>query len=158
MRTLKKEEIAHFIDEAVKTASYATCIRARCGCVIVQKSEIIGKGYNSPPNERESQRRCSQDKSKMHPKITDKTCCIHAEQRAIIDAIKKNPDKIEGSQLLFVRLDSKGEIAPAGEPYCTQCSKMALDVGIKEFILLHATGPIAYEAEEYNKRSYQYGS
>ena len=94
----------------------------------------------------------------MHPKITDKTCCIHAEQRAIIDAIKKNPDKIEGSQLLFVRLDSKGEIAPAGEPYCTQCSKMALDVGIKEFILLHATGPIAYEAEEYNKRSYQYGS
>jgi hypothetical protein len=30
-----------------------------------------------------------------HRKVTDKTCCIHAEQRALFDALKNHPEQIE---------------------------------------------------------------
>ncbi|MBR7036894.1 hypothetical protein IKI14_03340 [bacterium] len=30
---------------------------------------------------------------------------MHAEQRAIMDALKNHPDEIEGSDLYFIRLD-----------------------------------------------------
>jgi hypothetical protein len=54
---------------------------------------LIGKGFNSPPGLKESQRRYFCLKENFDRKITDKTCCIHAEQRAIIDALKYNPEK-----------------------------------------------------------------
>ena len=104
----------------------------------------------------ESQRRCHCDKEQYHKKVTDKTCCIHAEQRAILDALKSASDQLPGSDLYFIRLDQKGEITKAGEPYCTICSKMALEVGIKSFHLWHSKGIIAYDTEEYNILSYQY--
>jgi deoxycytidylate deaminase len=94
-------------------------------------------GYNSPAHEDESQMRCFVDKNTLHRKVTDKTCCVHAEQRAIMDALRNNPDGLIGSTLYFIRLGLKGEMSFSGEPYCTICSKMALDTGIKEFVLCH---------------------
>lgn len=141
---------------AVEEALKATCERSRCGSVIVADGEVIGKGYNSPPGELESQRRCSNTKTMYHQKVTDKTCCVHAEQRAIMDALQKNPEKIRGSRLYFIRLDDDGKMSFAGKPYCTICSKMALDVGIKEFVLYHEDGITAYETDEYNDLSYSY--
>ena len=81
---------------------------------------------------------------------------MHAEQRAIIDALQNNAEKIKGSTLIFVRLNEQDTLEPAGNPYCTQCSKSALDVGIAEFILINKEGPTAYSTEEYNILSYQY--
>jgi deoxycytidylate deaminase len=37
--------------------------------------------------------------------VTDKTCCIHAEQRAIMNALRNHPNEIEGADLYFMRLD-----------------------------------------------------
>lgn len=145
-----------FIQQAAEIAQKATCERSKCGCVIVKEGKIIGKGFNSPAQNLESQRRCHCDKEQYHKKVTDKTCCIHAEQRAILDALKSASDQLPGSDLYFIRLDQKGEITKAGEPYCTICSKMALEVGIKSFHLWHSKGIIAYDTEEYNILSYQY--
>ena len=145
-----------FMQKATEIAQKATCERSKCGCVIVKEGKIIGKGFNSPAQNLESQRRCHCDKEQYHKKVTDKTCCIHAEQRAILDALKSASDQLPGSDLYFIRLDQKGEITKAGEPYCTICSKMALEVGIKSFHLWHSKGIIAYDTEEYNILSYQY--
>lgn len=145
-----------FINTAVEEAKKATCQRDKCGSVIVKDAKIIGKGYNSPPSEQEDQRRCSQDKILLHKKVTDKTCCVHAEQRAIFDALINYSDKIKGSTLYFVRLNNEGVISFAGKPYCTICSKMALDCGIKYFVLYHKEGLKKYETGEYNLLSYQY--
>ena len=109
-----------------------------------------------PAQNLESQRRCHCDKAQYHRKVTDKTCCIHAEQRAILDALKSASDQLPGSDLYFIRLDQEGKITKAGEPYCTICSKMALEVGVKNFHLWHAEGIVAYDTEEYNILSYQY--
>lgn len=150
----EKEKIAlEFINIAAEIALGATCERSRCGSIIVKDNNIIGKGFNSPAK---GQKRCSYPKDLYHPKVTDKTCCVHAEQRAIIDALKNNPDKIKESRLYFIRLDDEGKPARAGKPYCTICSKMALDVGIKEFVLWQEDGVNVYDTDEYNELSYQY--
>jgi len=159
MRYLSSDEekkALQFICEAAKIALNATCERALCGSVIVKNNKIIGSGFNSPPQNIEEQRKCTCSKDSYHKKVTDKTCCIHAEQRAIIDALKNNPDKIVGSRLYFIRLDKDNNPAFAGKPFCTICSKLALDVGISEFVLWHKEGVCVYNTEEYNLLSYEY--
>ena len=95
------------------------------------------------------------NKNIYNKKITDKTCCVHAEQRAIINALN-NGESVKGSTLYFVRVNEKGEMIFSEKPYCTICSKMALDVGIKKFALWHEDGICVYGIEEYNDLSFAY--
>ena len=159
MKFLSEEEETEaikYINEAVKIASRSSCLNSRCGSVIVKDGEIIGAGYNSPPLDKEEFRTCL-DEYKLPQKFKfDRTCCVHAELRAIMDALKRNPDKILGSRLYFIRLDNDGNIKKVGKPYCTVCSRMALDSGIIEFVLWHKEGICVYGTGEYNKLSYQY--
>lgn len=150
------ENALEYIRTAAEVASQATCQRSKCGALLVKDSTIIGTGYNSPPAGNESQRRCTVDKLTIHPKITDKTCCVHAEQRAIMNALASNSELITGSCMYFIRLNESGTIEPAGKPYCTICSKMALDAGVSEWVLWHKEGITVYGAEEYNQLSYQF--
>ena len=90
----EEQQAQGYMSKAVEMALQASCQRIRCGCVIVEHDEIIGSGFNSPPGEKENQRRCANDKNIYHKKVTDKTCCVHAEQRAIMNALIDNPDKI----------------------------------------------------------------
>lgn len=146
-----------FIKSCSDVAQNSTCDRSRCGSIIVDiDSNIIGKGYNSPPSDLQNQKRCQNLKTDYNIKVTDKTCCIHAEQRAIMDALINNPKKIKDSTLYFVRVDEDFNIKFSGEPYCTICSKMALDVGIKYFVLFREGGLYFYDTEEYNNLSFDY--
>lgn len=149
-------EARSFLFAAGEVALSATCVRARCGTVIVNDGVVVGRGFNSPPKSLESQRRCSQPKSALHRKVTDKTCCVHAEQRAVFDALKNNPEAVPGSRLYFARIDDEGVVSSAGKPYCTACSKLALDAGVAEFVLWHEEGVVVYDTEEYHLLSYQY--
>lgn len=158
MKFLSEEEARGYLNKTAEIALKATCLRARCGSTIVKDGEVIGAGCNTPPKDSEGHRRCSNPKEVYHKKVTDKTCCIHAEQRAIMDALRKNPEKLAGSRLYFIRLDKDGKLSKAGKPYCTICSKMALDAGISEFVLWHEKGITAYDTEEYNKLSYRFNS
>lgn len=163
------EELAaaeRFLTRAQEVArKRATCTRAKCGAVIVRDGEVIGEGYNSPPAEDESQRRCANAKDGYHPKVTDKTCCVHAEERAIMDALRKgNGERLRGATLYFARYYADGAMRRMGDkdgkaqPYCTICTKMMHDVGIAEFVLFHRDGVVAIPAPEYLERSYGYGS
>lgn len=145
-----------FFEILIGEAKKATCTRSKCGSIILKDGEIIGKWYNSPPNLLDSQRRCGCEKSMYHKKVTDKTCCIHAEQRAIFDALKKNGEKILWSRLYFIRLDEYNTPKRSGKPYCTICSKSALDVGIQEFVLWEEKGFCVYDTQEYNDLSFRY--
>jgi len=159
MRYLSGEEEKNgfeYLEVTATTARDSICNRSKCGSVIVKDNAIIGRGYNSPPLDKESQRRCSCSKDSYHKKVTDKTCCMHAEERAIIDALKKNAEEIRGARLYFLRLDKKDMPVKSGKPYCTICSKMALDVGIEEFVLWHEEGIAVYTTDEYNTLSFQY--
>ncbi len=149
----ERDEAEKFLKKAAEVAEGSTCQRSRCGSVVVKENEIIGQGYNSPPGDLETQRRCSNEKELYNRKVTDKTCCIHAEQRALFNSLKNEGD-IEGSVLYFTRIDDEGEIKRSGKPYCTICSKMTLDLGAEEFVLWHEDGIYAYDIEEYNDLSF----
>jgi deoxycytidylate deaminase len=152
----KEAQAKYFLQEAIEVAKKAWCHRSKCGAIIVNKGEIISEGINHPPGFLESQRRCHIKKNKYNQKVTDKTCCIHAEQHAISNALNNNPKKLNGSTLFFVRLDMKNNFKFAGEPYCTICSKFALDIGIKKWVLWHKDGIVEYNSEEYNNLSFNY--
>ena|SRR3989344_4924028 len=159
MRYLSGEELESarawiFLCEEI--ARKSTCNRVKCGSIIINNGLVIGTGFNSPPADLESQRKCAIDKKDLDPKVSDKTCCIHAEQRAIIDALKNNSDKIIGSRIYFVRLNENEKMVYSGMPYCTHCSKLVLDVGISEFVLFHKEGIYVYDTKEYNLLSFNF--
>ena len=146
----------HFFEEARKVATRATCNKAHCGAVIVAiNGEIIGRGYNAPPEGDESQRMCDVHLDKNIKQNNDKTCCVHAEWNAIIDALKHHGKKIEGATLYFMRVDDNNGVTEAGAPYCTVCSRLAMESGIKTFGLWN-DGPEMFDAPEYNLKSYEF--
>lgn len=139
---------------AAGLAQSAACLRSRCGSVIVDAGQRIGSGVNAPPAGLVSQQRCLRRQELATGFKSDTTCCIHAEQRAVMDALRHYPDQVPGSRLYFIRLDASGRPRIAGQPYCTHCSKLALDVGIAEFVLWQAAGITVYDTVEYNDLSY----
>ncbi len=152
---VEQSEAERYFEEAVVVARQATCEDARCGAVIVKDEAIIGRGFNSPPIGT-SVHRCQLPKSSYHLRVTDKTCCIHAEVRAILDALCQHPEKLPGSTLFFIRVDEQGQRKFSGAPYCTLCSKLVLDAGIQSFVLFQKEGIVSYPADEYNELSFGY--
>jgi deoxycytidylate deaminase len=149
------ETIRPYFEAAAEVAKDATCLRAKCGSVIVKDSVIIGLGYNSPALNNEDQRVCTAEMdTKLKPKY-DKTCCIHAEWRAVLDACKTNADKLGGSVLYFMRINEAGEFTEAGDPFCTVCSRLTMEAGVAEFALYNNNGADIYPLDEYNLKSYQ---
>ncbi len=151
----EEEEAMGYMNAAAGAARGSSCLRSKCGSVIVKRGKLLGSGFNSPPGNK-SLKKCLKDDLPSDFK-SDKTCCVHAEQRAIIDACKRNPKDLVGSTLYFTRINEKGERIPSGDPYCTICSKLTYDVGISEFVLWHEKGLCAYETENYNDLSFRSG-
>src|ERR1700739_1522320 len=111
------------IDRLIRVAKKSKCRRSKCGAVIINHSkgfggQFIGEGYNSQPCDIDGE--CFKDSLPANFK-SDKTCCIHAEVRAINSTPAYHMNK--GGVLYFMRLDDKGEPESCGEPYCTICSK-----------------------------------
>ena len=148
------DAIRPYFEQAAEVASQAMCLRAKCGSVIVNNLEIIGRGFNAPPLGDKAQRLCDVELDTATKPKYDKTCCVHAEWQAILDACKTNADKLAGSVLYFMRIDSDGNFTDAGEPFCTVCSRLSVESGIAEFALYNNQGADIYPVAEYNRRSY----
>ena len=73
-----------------------------------------------------------------------------------MDALKRNSDTLNGSTLYYCRLSKDGLLATSGEPWCTICSKMALDAGVSFFVLKKKEGYAVYRTDEYNALSFAY--
>lgn len=156
MTDLEAARHEHFFREAAQVAQQATCLRARCGSIIVSKDGIVlGSGFNAPPLNDENQRKCLETyDSTLKPK-SDKTCCVHAEWNAILSASINNGLHLAGSTLYFMRVSVFGNMTNAGEPYCTVCSRLALQSGVAVFGLWE-DGPRMIPTDLYNQMSYAY--
>lgn len=150
------ETILPFFQAAGDIAKNARCHNGKCGTVIVKDGEIIGQGYNGPAFDDEANRTCDNQYDLSIKHKFDKTCCTHAEWRAILDSCKRNGDKVDGSVLYFMRVDEDGKFTDAGDPYCTPCSRLTLESGISQFALWNSNGADVYDATEYNQKSYAY--
>ena len=111
------EEAFTYLQQAARLAQQATCLRKKSASIIVQGKEIIGQGVNKPPLG-VTLTTCLKDSIPKNFK-SDRTCCVHAEQHAIVDALQKNPDKLPGARLYFSRINDQGTMVTVGKPYCT---------------------------------------
>lgn len=156
MRRLEDFEIDSAKDYFLKAreeAMKSLCYLKKYGAILVNDCRILGKGFNSPPGNKKLER-CFKDSLPGDFK-SDRTCCVHAEQRAIDNALDKyNKEKVNGSTLYITRINGDKSIIPVGKPYCTICSKIALDNGIAKWVLFHEDGFYEYDAEEYNNISF----
>jgi deoxycytidylate deaminase len=140
---------------AGEEAKKALCLRDKCGAVIVLDGDIVGRGYNAPPGDDVSERRCHLELTYSDKPKSDRTCCMHAEWRAILDAVANG--KAKGSALYFVRVDTLGNLKYSnGVPYCTVCSRLALDTGIAFFALYTKEGGKVWDTKKYNDLSYEF--
>jgi deoxycytidylate deaminase len=158
LKDREESEALGWMKEAGKVAEKGRCLKALNGTVIVKDGKIIGSGYSGPALDDESNRTCNDDDTydySIKPRF-DRTCCIHAEWRAIIDALKTHPIDIQNSKLYYCGVDNEGNIKKSGKPYCTVCSRLALESGIGTFVLWHEDGICEYPTDEYNKLSYSY--
>jgi dCMP deaminase len=140
------------INEAVKISAKSPCKKSHRGAVLVKDGEIIAYGYNGAPNDRVCDpciRGDIADNSK-----TELCYAIHAEQRAILNALKDGHD-LTGSRLYHIKVKN-GEVIPSDDISCTLCSRLILESGVAEMALLHTTGLTVYDAEEYNNLNYDY--
>jgi hypothetical protein len=111
------------LDKAAEQARQATCLRRRCGAILTYTgsgADIIGYGFNSPAHHDEANRRCGLDKHQYHEKVTDKTCCVHAEARAILMAVQRCPRLFHESTMWFCAVDLDGNRIPSGDPLLHQ--------------------------------------
>jgi len=156
MRILENSETnlaREYFREAREEALKSSCYISKCGAVLVKNNIIQGRGFNSPPKDKKLEKYFKD--SLPGDFNLDRTCCIYAVQGAIDNALDKyNKEVIEGSILYFTRLSKEKKIIPVGKPYCTICSKLALDNGISKLVLFHDFGFTEYDAEEYNEISF----
>lgn len=110
------------IKNALKKEEKASlCLRKQIGAVIVKNGKIIGTGHNGnsvniPPC---SVIGCAKDYFKFRSGLRNELCTgICAEQRAMIDAIKKGND-LKGTELYST-------YSP-----CVSCSRYMIEFGIK---------------------------
>jgi len=145
-------EAEKYILEAAEEAKKSTCKKSQRGAVIVKNGEIIGKGYNKVTNEKYCNP-CIREDIKDNSRA-ELCSASHAEQIAILDAFKKGKDP-EGSRMYHIKVKD-GKIRPSGDVSCTVCSRLVLETGISEFVLLHEKGLAVYDSKEFNEKSFEY--
>lgn len=155
LENLEAQEALRWFDLTAEVASRSLCHRAHCGSIIVKDGELLAEGFNSPPRNKDEYRTCLNEYDIPAGFRHDRTCCIHAEQRAIENAIKAGKD-VAGSRIYFVAIDREGHKIMATDMKCTICSRAVLDAGIAEFAFYTAAGVRVYEPAEVNALSYEY--
>lgn len=144
-----------YFELAATEARKALCKRGKGGAVIVKAGKVIGCGYNAPPQNDSALAKCHLDQRTSRKPKSDRTCCIHAEWRALTDALLRQHN-LEGADLYFAGVDDAGNMRHSGMPYCTVCSRLALDLGVSRFGLWHKEGIVMYDTKTYNNLSYEY--
>lgn len=137
----EEKEALKWFDKATELAGQSLCLRVHFGAVIVKDDKIIGAGFNSPPQNDPEYRTCLNEYDIPAGFRHDRTCCIHAEQRAILDAIKNGKEQeIKGARIYAISIDNDGNKIKAKDVKCTICSREVLDAGISEFALYFEDG------------------
>lgn len=142
---------------AAVEARKSLCLRSSCGAVLVgHDGVVLGRGYNAPPRDDLSCRVCDTTAPSLAKPKSDRTCCVHAEWRALLEALQRPSDGLARATMVFARLDGAGQLKRSGKPYCTVCSRLTLDAGVGYWSLWHPEGIRLYGADEYHRLSERY--
>ncbi len=127
----------YYLNIAKAVAERSTCLRKKCGCVIVNNDEIISTGYSGAPRGRKN---CIDlgfcTKKKLFPDVRhggyDACRSVHAEQNAIISASRK---EMIGATLYLVLFRPETGEYDEGANSCQTCRKLIINAGIKKVVV-----------------------
>ncbi len=109
----------HWMDYALKMASFSTCMRAQVGCVLVNGGSVVGEGCATAL---EGQPTCKDlGQCLMCPDTGGCIRTVHAEQNAISDALRYGNEYSTQGSTAFVTLSP-----------CISCYKLLCSVGVVE--------------------------
>ena len=126
----------YYLDIARTVATRSTCLRKKFGAVIVKDDTIVSTGYNGAPRGRKN---CDEIGSCMRDKLgiprgeRYELCrSVHAEQNAIIAASR---ERMIGSTLYLVCLDSKTGELVGDVMSCMMCKRQVINAGIEKVVI-----------------------
>ena len=114
-----------YMELAVNLAKRSHCIKRHVGAVLTRDTRIISIGYNGPPS---GTHNCDEEWPKEGCPPASKGGCslaIHAEQNAILYAVKNNMS-VEGSTLYLT-------LSP-----CLACARIIYSMGIRKVVYLNS--------------------
>lgn len=121
--------------------------RTRHAAVLVKDGSLIAWGTNGVPFPGEDHCYCKFGETGEHDQ-----CRTHAEQRAI--TLARDGDgwrMLQNSKLIYVRLEADDSVRLAEPHFCARCSRLALSLGVAEWIFALSEGLVGYSAAEYDR-------
>ena len=126
----------YYLDIAQTVAERCTCLRKKYGAIIVKDDVIVSTGYNGAPRGRQNcsdLNYCMRDKLNIPRGERYELCrSVHAEANAIISASR---ERMLGSTLYMVGVDSKSGELISGTSSCMMCKRMVINAGISTVVV-----------------------
>lgn len=146
-KELKEADV--FFKKAAELSRKSICHVSKIGVVIVKSGKVIGKAFNGPL--KKSCNPCLLDILERQVK-TELCLAMHAEERAVLDALEKGYDT-NGADIYSVRVEGD-KIVPYKNGLCASCGRVFLESGIKNVIIPREDGVTEYGTEEFYDLSF----
>jgi len=147
-RPLKRHD-SHVAEQMVERAAELardSHARTRHAAVLVKDDSMLGWGANGVPFPGEDHCYCKFGESGHHD-----MCRTHAEQRAITLAREGDGWRmLPGSKLIYVRLEADDSVRLEKPHFCPRCSRLALSLGVAEWIFALSEGLVGYSCADYD--------
>jgi deoxycytidylate deaminase len=147
-RPLKRQD-SHMAEEMVQRAAELardSHARTRHAAVLVRDGSLLAWGTNGVPFPGEDHCYCKSGEFGHHDH-----CRTHAEQRAI--TLARSGDgwqTLQGSKLIYVRLEDDDSVRMEEPHFCARCSRLALSLGVAEWIFTLSEGLAGYSSADYD--------
>jgi deoxycytidylate deaminase len=148
-RPLKRHD-SHVAEQMVERAAELardSHARTRHAAVLIKDGSLLAWGTNGVPFPGEDHCYCKFAESGHHD-----LCRTHAEQRAI--TLARDGDGwrlLPGSKLIYVRLEADDSVRLEEPHFCSRCSRLALSLGVGEWIFALSEGLVGYSAAVYDE-------
>ena len=120
--------------------------RTRHAAVLVKDASLLACGTNGVPFPGEDHCYCKLAGLGHHDQ-----CRTHAEQRAITLAREGEGWRLlPGSKLIYVRLEADDSVRLEMPAFCARCSRLALSLGVAEWIFALPDGLVGYASADYD--------
>jgi deoxycytidylate deaminase len=148
-RPLKRQDSAvaeQMVERAAELAKDSHA-QTRYAAVLVRDESLIAWGTNGVPFPGEDHCYCKFGESGHHDR-----CRTHAEQRAITLAREGDGWRmLQGAKLIYVRLEADDSVRLDEPHFCARCSRLALSMGVSEWIFALSEGLVGYAAADYDQ-------
>jgi deoxycytidylate deaminase len=148
-RPLKRHD-SHIAEQMVERAAELardSHARTRHAAVLIKDGSLLAWGTNGVPFPGEDHCYCKFAESGHHD-----LCRTHAEQRAI--TLARDGDGwrlLPGSKLIYVRLEADDSVRLEEPHFCSRCSRLALSLGVAEWIFALSEGLVGYSSADYDE-------